>query len=527
MNQLPSGQSGLDILSGDRRFELLVDAIRDYAIYLLDADGCVRSWNSGAQRFQGYTADEIIGRHFSLFYTEEDRASGLPVTALDTARRDGRYEAEGLRVRKDGSRFWTTVVIEAVLADDGQLIGFAKITRDITERRAAQRELDAARETLAQAQKMEAVGRLTGGLAHDFNNLLTIIRSSSELLRMPGLGEEKRTRYIDVITETADRAAGLTGQLLAFARRQPLRTELFAIAERIEGLRQVINTTLGSPVTLSIDVAEDVGSVNADPNQFEAALLNMVINAKDAMPTGGRLAISAHTVEAGEPAWKQQPARIQLVAVTIEDSGTGIDPEALERIFEPFYTTKDVSKGTGLGLSQVYGFAKQSGGEIDVVSRAGEGTRFTLFLPRTEGTTEAGIEREAIVDTAPIAPGSRTLLLVEDNEGVGRMAVDLLSELGLAVAWATTGEAALEILASREGAFDLVFSDIVMPGINGLELAMEIRKRWPMLRVVLATGYSEALSDEGSHGFELVPKPYTADGLKLRLLSPAPPTIVP
>ncbi|WP_454883304.1 ATP-binding protein [Sphingomonas oryzagri] len=509
-----------------RTFEMLVDAIRDYAIYLLDTNGCVRSWNAGAQRFKGYAADEIIGRHFSLFYTEEDRGAGLPGIALDTARREGRFEAEGWRVRKDGSSFWTSVVIDTILADDGQLIGFAKITRDITERRAAQQDLEAARETLAQAQKMEAVGRLTGGLAHDFNNLLTIIRSSSELLRMPGLGEEKRVRYIDAIADTADRAARLTGQLLAFARRQPLRPELFAVAERIEGLRQVITTTLGSPISLSIDVGEDVGSVNADPNQFEAALLNMVINAKDAMPTGGRLMVSARTVEPGEPAWKQRPARIPLVAVTIEDSGTGIAPETLERIFEPFYTTKAINKGTGLGLSQVYGFAKQSDGEIDVVSLPGETTRFTLFLPRADVTPLVVIERETIIDPTPPASGPKALLLVEDNEGVGRTAVDLLSELGLSVVWATSGESALEILESRQGAFDLVFSDIVMAGINGIELATEIRKRWPTLRVVLATGYSEALSDGGSHDFEVVPKPYTADALKLRLLSPAPPSTI-
>jgi len=510
---VPKKKSQIEALSGARRFELLVDAVKDYAIYLLDADGYVSSWNTGAQRFKGYTADEIIGQHFSKFYTDEDRATGLPQRALDTAVTEGKFEAEGWRVRKDGTHFWTSVVIDPIKDPDDNVIGFAKITRDITERRRAQEEIERAREALSQAQKMEAVGRLTGGVAHDFNNLLTIIRTSIDLLRRPGLTEEKQARYLEAIADTADRAALLTGQLLAFARRQPLRPELFNVAGRIQGLEQIIQTSLGSPIRVTVDLADEAGTVEADPNQFETAILNIIINARDAMPSGGALAIAVGrsdgpaTIETA----RHQPG--SFMAVSISDSGTGMDRDTLERIFEPFFTTKELNKGTGLGLSQVYGFVKQSGGEIEVQSQPGEGTTFTLFLPRApEGKCAAAAP-------TPIASeGLRTLeaanvLLVEDNLKVGEFAENLLRELGQSVTWAVDAAAALELLERRRDDFDIVFSDVVMPGINGVELAQIIRQRWPELPIVLTSGYSHVLAEESSHGFDLLQKPYSLETL--------------
>ena len=509
---VPNAATGrLELLSSERRFQLLVEAVKDYAIYLLDADGYIVSWNTGAQRFKGYTADEILGQHFSRFYTEEDRATGLPQRALRIAAEEGRFEAEGWRVRKDGSRFWTSVVIDPVLDQDGTLIGFAKITRDITERRRAQEEIEAARVALMQAQKMEAVGRLTGGVAHDFNNLLTIIRASVGMLRRPDLPEERRRRCIDAIADTAERATTLTGQLLAFARKQPMKRALFDVGERIEGMRQVLTTTLGSPVALQIHADPHTGCVESDPHQFESAVLNIAINARDAMPDGGILAIRTYAV-AEPPKPLGLPAG-RYVAVELTDTGCGIDAETLQHVFEPFFTTKEVNKGTGLGLSQVHGFVKQSGGEITVRSEVGRGTTFTLYLPQVQAATGPCAVPAEDTDAAQ-APKAGHVLLVEDNEAVGTFATDLLDELGQSVSWARDAQQAIDLLSEGEPAFDLVLTDVVMPGMTGLELAKLIRARWPQLPVVLMSGYSHVLAEEGSHGFDLLQKPYTVEDLQ-------------
>jgi len=495
----------------EQRFRLLVQGVRDYAIYLLDPDGHVTNWNAGAALIKGYNADEIIGHHFSRFYTPEDRAAGEPARALATALREGKYENEAWRVRKDGTHFRAGVLIDPIYDDAGTLIGFAKITRDLTERWKAQQEMHTAREALAQAQKMEAIGRLTGGVAHDFNNLLTVIRASADLLARSELSEEKRQRYVQAIAETAERAALLTGQLLAFARRQPLKPERFDVAARLGGMGQIIHTTLGSPIQVSYLIEADVGAVDADPNQFETAVLNMAINARDAMPEGGTLRISAKRVTRVPAIRSHAAVKGSFVAVSVEDSGTGIDQDTLNRIFEPFFTTKEINKGTGLGLSQVYGFAKQSGGEISVESELGKGSSFTLFLPRVE--TDA-VQGDTPASTPAVQPSARrSVLLVEDNETVGSFAHNLLRELGQDVIWATGAEDALHILSQDKGRIDLVFTDVVMPGMNGIDLAREVRRRWPDLPVVLTSGYSHVLAEEGSHGFELLQKPYTVDGL--------------
>ena len=497
-------RKALDALSGTHRFQLLVEAVKDYAIYLLDPEGYVASWNSGAERIKGYSAEEIIGQHFSRFYTPEDRASGLPQRVLETAYREGKFEAEGWRMRKDGTRFWTSIVVDPIIAPSGELIGFAKVTRDLTERRLAEEEIERAREALMQAQKMEAVGRLTGGVAHDFNNLLTIIRSSIDLLRRPGLSEERRNRYLDAISDTTDRAALLTGQLLAFARRQPLRPEAFDIAARIRGLEQIISASLGSPIKVVMGLPDDLGLVKADPNQFETAVLNIVINARDAMPSGGTLRINARPAKA--------PDANSFVAVAIEDDGTGMDAATIERIFEPFFTTKALNKGTGLGLSQVYGFVKQSGGEIEVESKPGKGTTFTLLLPGADEEALPPAQTDEELKPLDSLEPSR-VLLIEDNEKVGEFATGMLTELGQKVTWCRDAASALELLGKKRADFDLVFSDIVMPGMDGVELAEEVRKRWPDMPVVLTSGYSHALIEQGNHGFELLQKPYSMDAL--------------
>jgi PAS domain S-box-containing protein len=506
------------LYESEQRFRLLVEGVKDYAIYMLDPDGNVTNWNAGAEAIKGYTAGEIVGRHFSLFYTPEDRGAGAPAAALATALREGKFSGEAQRVRKSGERFWASILIDPIHDETGRLLGFAKVTRDITEKRQAEEELERSREALVQAQKMEAIGRLTGGVAHDFNNLLTVIRASADFLRRPNLPEEKRVRYVEAIAETADRAATLTGQLLAFARRQPLQPEVFDVCARLWGLHRIIGSTIGSSVTIETDLPETQHVVEADPSQFDTAVLNMVINARDAMPRGGTIRISARTVD-GVPAVRGHAAASgAFVAVDIADDGTGMPPETLKKIFEPFFTTKPVDKGTGLGLSQVYGFAKQSRGEIDVESRLGVGTTFTLYLPSAEGQALTPASPvAALVDLSTVP--RRRVLLVEDNEGVGKFAAGLLKELGQTVTWVGDGQAALKALAGDPDAFDLVFSDVVMPGISGLELAQVIQQRWPKLQVVLTSGYSHIIVEQGAGGFPLVRKPYSIDGLLTILAS--------
>ena len=502
------------LFASEERFRLLVQGVRDYAIYMLDPVGRVTNWNAGAQLIKGYAAHEILGQHFSRFYTPEDRQRGEPARALQVALSEGKYENEAWRMRKDGTRFWASVVIDPIHDETGRHIGFAKITRDITERKRVQDEMDRARDALAQAQKLEAIGRLTGGVAHDFNNLLTIIRSSAELLRRGGHDESRRNRYVQAIADTADRAALLTRQLLAFARQQPLRPEIFSAAARIEAMRQMIETTLGATVKLTLDFSGSRASVEADANQFDTAILNMVINARDAMPGGGQLRISALDVDEVPPVRRHAAAKGDFLAVAIEDTGSGIEPATLARIFEPFFTTKPATKGTGLGLSQVYGFAKQSGGEVDALSRVGEGTRFTIYLPRTSKAAAS------LVTPDPSAqPGepmrALSILLVEDNDEVGDFGLGLLIELGHSATRASNAAEALELLGRRRADFDLVFTDVVMPGTSGLQLAKEIRRQWPDLPVVLTSGYSHVLAEEGALGFELLQKPYSVRELQV------------
>jgi PAS domain S-box-containing protein len=508
----------LALRESEQRFRLLVQSVHDYAIYMLDPEGNVTNWNAGAERIKGYTAEEIVGRHFSIFYTPEDRAAGKAERALQTAIREGKFEGEALRVRKNGERFWASVIIDPIYGESGRLLGFAKVTRDVTEKRLADEAIRKSREALIQAQKMEAIGRLTGGVAHDFNNLLTVIRASADLLQRSSLSEQRRALYIQAIADTADRAATLTSQLLAFSRRQALQPEVFDVNARLRGLEQIIGTTMGAAVSVRLDLEEAPQMVEADPNQFESAVLNMVINARDAMPRGGEIRI--RTVPAdGVPAVRgHAAARGDFVAVSIADTGAGMSPEICSQIFEPFFTTKAVDKGTGLGLSQVYGFAKQSSGEIDVSSEPDVGTTFTLYLPRS-GRAVRAPSNVVSVDFRDLP--RRKILLVEDNAGVGNFAAGLLQELGQEVTWVGDGQSALDVLEGGRQAFDVVFSDVVMPGIGGIELAQQLKDRWPDLMVVLTSGYSHVLAEEGTHGFPLLKKPYSIDGL-LGALRPAP-----
>jgi PAS domain S-box-containing protein len=488
----------LESFSEQQRFQLLVNAITDYAVYMLDRHGRIATWNPGAERLKGYDADEVLGRHFSIFFTPEDRDGDLPGRALRIALGEGRFEAEGWRVRKDGTQFWANAVLDAVYDPDGNHVGFAKITRDLTEKKRAQEELEEARAALFQAQKLQALGELTGGIAHDFNNLMTVIAGSADfLLRKPHLPDEKRRQYLEAIADTADRATTLTNHLLAFGRRQAIKPEVLDLNVRLEAVAGILSRTLGSNVDVHLELAPRDARVEVDSTQLENAILNAAVNARDAMPDGGTLTLSTRRLRKGDG---------EFIALAISDTGAGMPPEVVERAFEPFFTTKEIGKGTGLGLSQIHGFAAQAGGRAEIRSQEGEGTTVTMLLPATDKEVAAATAGTAI----SALPKGLCVLLVEDNPHVREFAEGLLVDLGCRVVSAETADEALAWLESD--GIDLVLSDVVMPGMSGVELARQIRKSARSVPVLLATGYSDEILKNGSE-FEVLVKPFGASDL--------------
>jgi PAS domain S-box-containing protein len=477
----------------ESNFRLLVNNVTDYALYMLDPEGRVTNWNLGGQRIKGYVPDEIIGQHFSRFYTPADREAGKPARALQIAREKGRYEEEGFRVRKDGTFFWASVVIDPIRNDAGELIGFAKITRDITERREAQQKLDRMQKQLAESQKMDALGQLTGGVAHDFNNLLMAVTGNTRLIKRYAV-DPRVIKAAEAIEATIQRGAALTRQLLTFARRQQVNSALLNVSDTVAAVREVLKMGLGSAVQLAVQIPDDTWSVLADPTELETALMNLVLNARDAMPEGGEVRIVAHNRRLEE-----NEHRGEYVCITVADNGVGIPEDVIAKVFDPFFTTKPVGKGTGLGLSQVHGFANQAGGSVTVKSRLGQGTKVTICLPRGEG-------RPAAIEIEPVVTGMGTVLLVEDNPDVAASSALLLEELGYRVKWVADVEAAIREI-DNDG-IDVVFSDIVMPGkADGLWLAHHLKENYPSMPVILATGYSDAARKSGA-AFAVLRKPY-------------------
>ncbi len=497
----------------ERNFRLLVQSVTDYAIYMLDPRGKVASWNAGATRIKGYSTQEIVGRNFAEFFTPEDRRDGVPERALRIAGEEGRYESEGWRLRKDGTRFWALAVIDAVRDEEGRLLGFAKITRDMTERREAQLQLERAQQQLAQSQKMEAIGHLTGGIAHDFNNLLMIVSGQVELMKLR-TKDQRDSRSLDAIEQAARSGANLTRQLLTFARRQTLNRITIDLQERLSSICDLLVSSLGGAANLVMDIEPDVWPVETDPAELELALVNIAVNARDAMPNGGSLTIGTRNVVLQDDGPNQMTG--EFVALSLKDNGTGISPEVMSKVFEPFFTTKEVGKGTGLGLSQVYGFARQCGGDAQIASTPGEGTTVTLHLPRSHAACGPIAVPPAVNDDD--VRGNGTILVVEDNTQVGDVSTLLLEQLGYRVLRTERPDAALALLA-RENDVALVFSDIVMPGeMDGLDLARQIQERYPNLPVLLATGYSSAAERVGSQ-FPIIRKPYDFSTLAVSVKS--------
>jgi PAS domain S-box-containing protein len=628
-----------DLHRSERNFALLVGSIVDYAVYMLDPQGNITNWNRGAERIKGYLAKEIVGQNFSRFYTPEDRAQNLPARALATALREGKYEAEGWRVRKDGSRFWASVVIDPIF-DQGSLIGFAKITRDVTERRKNETALieserqsrgvidtaldgfaqldeaglvlewnpraqtvfgwtreeavgrrlidlvvaqeDRARFAeylpptlrsalspsgggqieavtregkklivelsisvlvmndgmrfnvfmrdltekvliegqLRQAQKMEAVGQLTGGIAHDFNNLLQGIIGSLDLiqLRINAGRSENIGRFVEGALTSANRAAALTHRLLAFSRQQPLDPRPIDVNPLLTSMEDLLRRTMGEQIQLEFELAADLWSTLCDPNQLESALLNLSINARDAMSAGGRLTIRSHNadIDPTKAGTLRDVACGQYICIDVMDTGSGMPQEIVERAFDPFFTTKPAGQGTGLGLSMVYGFARQSNGQCEIRSKPGLGTTIRLYLPR----------HSAEIQAAPPVPASHSpagkgevVLVVEDEPVVRKIVLEVLDQLGYQSIEAASGEAGLEVLGSGQ-AIDLLISDIGLPGLNGRLLADAAKQLHPGIKVLLMTGYASGAATAAGFlapGMELITKPFTVQALALRI----------
>ncbi len=506
-------QRSAALQNSEQQFQQLVAGVTDYAIYMLDTEGNVVNWNPGAERIKGYSSSDIVGEHFSRFYTEEDRETELPKRNLHLAATRGKFEGEGWRLRKDGTRFWANVLIDPIRNSKGELIGFAKVTRDMTEYRVMQ-------EQLHQSQKMEAIGQLTGGVAHDFNNLLTVIIGNLDAIWRHLPPEDSRIRRaVDQATRGAQRAATLTQQLLAFARRQPLNPKPCDLNRLVADMSDLMRRTLGENISVETVLAGGLWRVDVDEHQLESAILNLAVNSRDAMPEGGKLTIETANAHLDE-GYADNFAEIapgQYVMVCVSDTGSGMPRDVLGRAFDPFFTTKPIGKGTGLGLSQVYGFVKQSNGHIKLYSEPGEGTTVKIYLPRLiDATVEEPPERATIIPEG--CPGE-IILVVEDDDDVRIYSTESLRELKFNVLEASSAESALKLL-ERHPEISMMFTDVGLPGMNGRELVEAARARRPDLKVLFTTGYARnAIVHQGrlDPGVQLLTKPFTRAQLATRI----------
>ncbi|HTO41468.1 MAG TPA: PAS domain S-box protein [Rhizomicrobium sp.] len=495
-----------DLRRSEEQFRLLVQGVTDYAIYMLDLNGYVTSWNSGAQRIKGYLPEEIIGQHFSLFYTEDDRQSGEPAKALAEALRDGRFEKEGWRVRKGGDRFMAHVIIDPIRNVDGMILGFAKITRDITERRITERALEKTREALFQSQKMDAIGQLTGGIAHDFNNLLMAVLGSLELVRKRLPEDPRITPLLDNAIMGGRRGTSLIQRMLSFARRQDLKSEAIDIPLLVRDMTDLLQRSLGASITIESRFPLQLARAHGDSNQLELAMLNLAVNARDAMAGVGTIVIAA-TEERCGPADELPMGR--YICISVSDTGEGMDPETLSHATEPFFTTKGVGKGTGLGLAMVHGMAKQCGGRFMLISREGLGTTAQIWLPvATEGTKNVA---EDVRRPLPMNTRLLKVLAVDDDSLVLMNTTAMLEDLGHSVVEASSAKAALESLR-KQNDIDLIITDQVMPQMTGLQLVEMVKTDFPEMPIILATGYAELPPGIAARVVKLN-KPFSEDDL--------------
>jgi len=501
-------RKNLALNSVRRHFQILIEGVVDYAIFALDKEGHIASWNSAAQKIMGYTAEEIIGKHFGIFYRPDERRAGAPDRALELASQRGKHEVEGWRIRKNGTPFFITGSVASTRDDAGNLLGFINILRDATERRDAEEKLVQAREQLAMSQKMEAIGKLTGGIAHDFNNLLMIIGGSAQIFAR--LLDPKLPRAIEAIQNAAKRGESLTRQLLTFSRHQHLSPTVVDLNASIKNMRTMIESSLRGNIVYNENIGDGVWPVKVDLAELELAIVNIAVNARDAMPSGGTFTLSVSDVTINQEVGDNR-LEGAFLAIAFSDTGTGIPPNLLSKMFDPFFTTKEVGKGTGLGLSQVYGFAHQAGGTVTADSEVGQGTTITVYLPSC--ADEQITSKKTSAKTKARHSQRQTVLVVDDSADVAEVTSSLFEHLGYETIYRDSAEAALKLLEAGTK-IDLVFSDIVMPGtIDGVGLAREIRSQYPNLPVVLTTGYSDAAKEAPSN-LRILRKPFDIEALR-------------
>ncbi len=497
--------------ASERRYRALYNKT-PVMLHSIDSEGVVTSVSDYWLEKLGYARDEVVGRHSTEFLTAESKKKALSVVLPEFLQLGACNDVELQMVSKSGDTI--DVLLSAIAERDptGNISGSLAVMTDITGRKAVERQL-------LQAQKMETVGKLTGGLAHDFNNLLGVVLGNLQLIEHSVANDEKMSRRIAAALDAVDKGAELTRRLLAFSRRQTLETVQIELNPRIEGMCEMLTRTLGESVELKCCLEPDIPHIDTDPAQLESAILNLAVNARDAMPDGGTLTIESQSTHVDEETASREtdvdPG--DYVTIAVSDTGTGIPADKLERVFEPFFTTKDVGKGSGLGLSMVYGFVTQSGGHVRVYSEEGRGTTVRLYLPRSESADRGSEQAPREPAAAEQRPGhGETVLVVEDHADVREVAVSLLEDLGYRVLQAPDAASALQLIRTTD-AIDLLFTDIVMPGgMDGTELAREARALQSDLPVVFATGYAEAaVLNEGDvrSSTNLVTKPYRRDQL--------------
>ena len=492
----------------EQQFSLLVQGVTDYALYMLDPNGVITTWNAGAQRIKGYEPAEVIGKHYSLFFQREDADNKVPQRALETVIREGRYEGQGWRLRKDGTGFLAHVVIDPIKNEQGELVGFAKITRDVTESVQAQQEIKETREALFQAQKMESLGQLTGGIAHDFNNLLMVILGSLELAKKRVPQDSRTYSLLNNAIAGAQRGATLTQRMLAFARRQELDPQPVDVGDLIRNMSDLLSRMLGAGISVDTQFPLVLRPVLVDMSQLEMAVMNLVINARDAMEGRGRILISAR--EDSFPGRPDDSER--LICIAVIDTGPGMNDATLQRAMEPFFTTKGAGKGTGLGLSMVHGLAAQSQGHFVLKSKEGEGTTAELWLPvAVMDTTQSAAVASTANTPAASHQQSLEILLVDDDPLVLISTGAMLEDLGHHVVAAADGHAALAFLAQGTR-FDLVITDMAMPDMTGIELAGNIEALYPKLPIILSSGFAE-ISLDLKTTLTRLPKPFDQSAL--------------